>query len=107
MNAYEITKEYEALRALEEAFEIDEETGEFIDNSKELEALLDGINSERDTKLKGIEYIKREYQSINSTIDDEIKRLKFKEYEYPVNKFIDPIKNNSSRGGEASTGSFP
>ena len=76
MNTYEIAKEFEALRVLTLDDEYDEETGELVDRSAFLKELLDTISIERDNKLKGIEYIKREYQSINDTIDAETKRLK-------------------------------
>ena len=61
MKTNQIVSEYEALRALDLVEEFDTETGELIDNSKEMKELLDGIATERDTKLKGIEYIKRVY----------------------------------------------
>jgi len=76
MNTFEITKQLAEIRAVAELEQFDEETGELIDNSAELKESLDALGAKRDTKLKGIEYIKREYISINSTIDDEIKRLK-------------------------------
>ena len=74
MNTYELSKEYEALRVLTTE-EFDEETGELIDNSEAIKALLDELDSKRDDKLKGIEYIKREFESINAAIDIEKKRL--------------------------------
>lgn len=74
MTSYDINTEYEALRALT-VEEFDEETGELIDNSEEIKALLAELDLKRDDKLKGIEYIKREYLAMIEAIKSEKKRL--------------------------------
>jgi len=91
MNTWEITKEIEELRTLSLVEEFDEDTGELIDNSKELQELLNELNIKRDDKLIGIEYIKREYQSINDTIDAEMKRLKDRKAKF--DKHIEKLSN--------------
>lgn len=87
MNSFEIQQEYRALESL--LNEIDEETGEFIHSSSDIQEYIDNLNDNRNTKLDNIERLKREKQGQILTLDDEIKRLQTKKK--MINSNIDSL----------------
>jgi len=77
MRTYEIAKELHDLQVMMEGerFDINEETGEVIDNSKMLQALADEVQLHVDKKADGIAYIIKEFKDSEKILQDEIKRL--------------------------------
>ena len=75
MKTFDIKQELFALRELMEQDDFDMETGEVIDNSETVSALMQEIDIEIDDKLDGIEYVKREFKAVEQSLADEIKRL--------------------------------
>lgn len=76
MNVFEIKKEFFALKELmEKEYEVDEETGEFIDNTEILKELALGLNENMNDKADAIIYIYKEMVASEGLIHEEIKRL--------------------------------
>lgn len=75
MKTFDIVKEMTAIQELIEAVDYNEETGEIIDNSETVKALLEELELSKNDKLDNIEYMKREYKAAAETLQGEIKRL--------------------------------
>ena len=72
---FSILSEFKAMHELTDEIEFDEETGEVIDNTDTIKALLDELNNSKEDKLDNIEYVKREFKMREAALQDEIKRL--------------------------------
>lgn len=107
MKSYDIAKEFEALEALLNNVEFDEETGEEIDNSAELFSLSQDLEGELFQKVNNIEYLKRERKDHVAGLKDEIKRLqeRAKMFEREINKLSD-IQNFLLHGEGLKTDKF-
>ena len=82
MNIYDIKKEFFAIQELVENEEFDEETGELIDNSKEIQELLDSLKEKRDLKADNIAYLIKSSLNSQDSIENEITRLKARKEAY-------------------------
>lgn len=73
MKTFDILEEF---RALEELLnEVNQETGEFINNEDDIKEYVNNLEADRNTKLNNIERLKRELDSECNCLDEEIKRL--------------------------------
>ena len=90
MKTYEIKAEFFALQELLESEEFNEETGELIDNTKELADLLEEIEAKREDKLINIEYVKQEYLNSVDALKIEVKRLQERQKSFL--KKVDKLK---------------
>jgi len=75
MKTYEIKSEFLAIQELLEVEEFNEETGELIDNSDAVQALLNEIEDERDNKADSIAYLIKEANDTEEALKSEINRL--------------------------------
>ena len=75
MKTYEIKSEFFEIQQLLENEEYDEETGELIDNSEAIQALLNEIEDERDSKADNIAYLIKEANDTENSLKAEIDRL--------------------------------
>jgi len=73
MTTFEILDELKALDEL--LVEINEETGEVIDNSDLLKEELERLNKTKEEKLEALEYLRRDKVAKADTLKAEIKRL--------------------------------
>ena len=103
MRLYEIGQEYEALYSLCENIEIDE-TGEVVDNSKELEELYQGLGVALANKLENSAYICKDLNSSAKALKEEAKRLqaKAKSFENNENKIRELMKLAILESGQLS-----
>ena len=67
MKTYEIKSEFFAIQELLEVEEFNGETGELIDNSEAVQALLSEIEDERNNKADSIAYLIKEANTSSST----------------------------------------
>ena len=74
-STFDILSEFRAIEELTNDVEINEETGEIVDNTAILKELMDKLQSDKDTKLDNVEYIKRDFKLKENGLSDEIKRL--------------------------------
>ncbi len=75
MNTFQIIEEFQSLNELANEVYFNEETGEIIDNSKVLEAMLEEITGEAGYKLDALEAVKKNNRASSDAIEKEIKRL--------------------------------
>jgi len=75
MKTYEIKSEFFAIQELLQSEEFDEETGELLDNSEAIEALLNEIVGERNSKADNIAYLVKEAIDTENSLKAEITRL--------------------------------
>ena len=75
MTTFTILDEFRAINELTNEVEINEDTGEVIDNTETIKALLNELNNSKEEKLDNIEYVKREFKVTEVALQDEIKRL--------------------------------
>jgi len=77
MRTFDIQKEFYALMELMEndSYDVDQVTGEVIDNSLLLQELMSELQVAKNDKLDNIEYIKRELQISIDALKAETKRL--------------------------------
>ena len=80
MKIYDIKVEYSALNKLIEDSEndFDSETGEFLDNSKEIKELADELKGKRDDLLDFLADKRDEYKMLETGLGDKIKHLQEK-----------------------------
>lgn len=72
---YGLTKEFKAFDELSSELEINEETGEIIDNSEQLKQLFDELECNFIDKLDSCQYIRKELEGKADLLAAEIKRL--------------------------------
>ncbi|MFX4242632.1 siphovirus Gp157 family protein [Aliarcobacter butzleri] len=72
---YGLTKEFKAFDELSSELEINEETGEIIDNSEQLKQLFDELECNFIDKLDSCQYIRKELEGKADILAAEIKRL--------------------------------
>jgi len=86
MTTFEILDEIKALEEM--LIEVNEETGEVIDNTEVLKDYIEKLKLTREEKLDNIEMLKRERKSQIEVIKQEINRLKdrIKMFENEVEK---------------------
>lgn len=70
-----LTKEFIAFEQLSNELEVNEETGEIIDNSDQLKQLFDELECNFIDKLDSCQYIRKELESKAEVLAVEIKRL--------------------------------
>ena len=70
-----LTKEFIAFEQLSNDLEVNEETGEIIDNSEQLKQLFDELECNFIDKLDSCQYIRKELDSNADVLAAEIKRL--------------------------------
>lgn len=75
MKTYDIKSEFFAIQELLENAEVNEETGEVIDNTEAIQALLSEIEAERDIKADNIAYLIKEAKDTEDALKAEIDRL--------------------------------
>jgi len=78
ISLFGLGQEYKTLYDDMFSFEVDESTGEIIDNSSTLKELLDEIQGNLTDKLDSCQYIRKELDSNVDLLADEIKRLQSK-----------------------------
>ena len=74
-SVYEIRQEFYAIQELIENEEFNEETGELIDNSIEIESLLSEIEGDKANKADNIAYLIKQTKDTQDTIKQEVDRL--------------------------------
>ncbi len=72
---YDIKQEFFAIRELLEDDEINEETGEVIDNTEAVQALLSELEGKRDEKADNIAYLMQEAKDTELALKAEVTRL--------------------------------
>jgi len=75
MTTYNIKSEFFAIQELIETEEFNEDTGELIDNSEVIQALLKEIEGERDSKADSICYLIKQAKDTQDTLKAEVDRL--------------------------------
>lgn len=70
-----LSQEFRAFEQLSNDLEVNEETGEIIDNSEQLKQLFDELECNFIDKLDSCQYIRKELESNVALLADEIKRL--------------------------------
>ena len=75
-SVYDIKSEFFAIQELLENEEFDKDTGELIDNSKELQQLLNEVESDKANKADNIAYLVKQANDSQVAIKSEIDRLK-------------------------------
>lgn len=70
-----LTQEFRAFEQLSNDLEVNEETGEIIDNSDQLKQLFDELECNFIDKLDSCQYIRKELESNVELLAAEIKRL--------------------------------
>lgn len=75
MKTYDIKAEFFTIQELIENEEINEETGEVIDNSETIQQLLSEIEGERDNKADNIAYMIKEANDTELALKAEVDRL--------------------------------
>lgn len=102
ISLYGLGQEFKALENLANDIEIDEETGEFINNDEVLNGLFQELELSLIDKLDGCEYIRKELISNVSTLADEIKRLqqRKKAYENKAERLKELMKETVLTSGE-------
>lgn len=73
---YDIKSEFLLVQELLENEEFDEETGELIDNSKAIQALLSEIQDNKSNKADNIAFLLKQAKDSQALIKEEISRLK-------------------------------
>lgn len=91
MNVYEIKKEFFEIQELIENEEFSEETGELIDNSKEIQELLNELMSNQADKADNIAYLIKESKDTQESLKVEVARLneRKKMFERQEKKLLD------------------
>ena len=74
-NIFDLTSEYLTLKELSEQFEINEDTGEFVDNSEIIKELFDEINGDIADKFDNTMYVIKELESQSEVLKKEKLRL--------------------------------
>lgn len=72
---YGLTQEFKALEQLSNELEVNEETGEIIDNTAELTQLFEELECNYIDKLDSCQYIRKELEGKADLLAAEIKRL--------------------------------
>lgn len=105
ISVFDIKQEYRALEDL--ANEVNPETGEFINNEEQINALLNELNDTKEQKLEAIEYLKREIVGKVSTVREEVLRLtnKRKSFEKTIDKLKD-LQDTLLNGEKLKTDKF-
>jgi len=105
MNTFEIRQEYLALDAL--LNEVDEETGEFLNNQEDIQDYVDNLEDTRGSKLINIERYKRDIKGQADTLALEIKRLQTlkKQKENVIERLTD-LEMELTQGQKIDTGLF-
>ena len=75
MKIFEITEQFNSLYKISEEIEINEDTGEIIDNSESLTVLFNDLEIELSDKLDNTNYIIKELLASETYLKDEAKRL--------------------------------
>jgi hypothetical protein len=75
ISLFGLSQEFRALEELSNELEVNEDTGEIIDNSEQLKTLFDELEGNFIDKLDSCQYIRRELDSNVSLLAAEIKRL--------------------------------
>lgn len=75
MKIFDIGEEFRNLQELSEEIEVNEETGEIIDNSETLTELFNELGVELADKLDNTNYIIKELEVAKNALKDEAKRL--------------------------------
>ncbi len=89
ISVFDIKQEYRALEELTN--EMNPDTGEFLNNEEQINALLNELNDTKEQKLEAIEYLKREIKGKVDTVKEEVTRLtnKRKSFEKTIEKLKD------------------
>lgn len=103
MRIYEINEQFKKLYEMSENVEVDEETGEIIDNSKMLTQLFDDLNIELCDKLDNTNYIIKELEVAKEALRSEAKRLtdKAKVFENRQNYLKSLIRSALEASGQS------
>ncbi len=75
LSLFGLTTEYLVLKDLQQETEVNQETGEVTDNSKELHDLWLGLKDDLDVKLNNTMYVIKELNADAQTLKDEATRL--------------------------------
>lgn len=78
-NIFDLTYEYLTLKELSEQFEINEETGEFIDNSEIIKELFNEINGDIADKFDNTMYVIKDIEAQSDLLKKEKMRLSAKQ----------------------------
>lgn len=78
-NIFDLTDEYLTLKELSEQFEINEETGEFIDNSEIIKELFNEINGDIADKFDNTMYVIKDIEAQSDLLKKEKMRLSAKQ----------------------------
>lgn len=91
MTTFEIKSEMFALQELIDQPDIDMETGEVLDNSEALQALIDEIEEAKGDKADSIIYLAKEYEMRAKAVQEEIKRMQERKAMFA--RKVDKLKN--------------
>ena len=75
MRIFEYSEEFKKLYEMSEELEVNEETGEIIDNSETLSELFNELEGELSEKLDNTNYLIKELSATETALKDEAKRL--------------------------------
>lgn len=78
MRLFDFSKEFKAIYSLCEEIEVNEETGEIVDNSDLLAELFNGLEMELSEKLENTAYLIKDLEASEKALKDEAKRLSTK-----------------------------
>tara|TARA_R110002073_G_scaffold317506_1_gene490959 strand:+ start:3980 stop:4492 length:513 start_codon:yes stop_codon:yes gene_type:complete len=78
MKIFDISEQFNSLSEMSEEIEINEETGEIIDNSESLTALFNDLEIQLGDKLDNTNYIIKELTASETYLKEEAKRLIYK-----------------------------
>lgn len=75
MKLFDFSKEFKSLYELCEEIEVNQETGEIIDNTSLLSEMFDNLEMELSDKLENTAYLIKELETSEKALKDEAKRL--------------------------------
>ena len=103
MRLFDFSKEFKSLYELCEDIEVNQETGEIIDNSDVFSQLFNDLEMDLCAKLENTAYLIKELESSEKALKDEAKRLndKAKVLENRQSRIKDLIKSTIESSGQS------
>ncbi len=105
MTSFEITEEY---RALEELLnEVDEETGEFLNNEEDIKEYIEKLGQDKNKKLNNIQDLKLSNVGAIESLDVKIKKLQARKKSIDtLNKKLSDIQEMLLMGTKVKTDEY-
>lgn len=103
MRLFDFSKEFKSLYELCEDIEVNQETGEIIDNSDVFSQLFNDLEMDLSSKLENTAYLIKELELSEKALKDEAKRLndKAKVLENRQSRIKDLIKSTIESSGQS------